>query len=706
MTDAPHPSSPPPGGALRVISSLRLGERVVARCGDGLLAAENALFDAKDTVLRTTDPNTVREAGYMTTAREALGRLAMAGITPEFAYDAARTLAHDVAASFARGETARALAARLGPHELFDGAVYSASAQRYEGVWLDLRALSGALNSPAAPVVLQALHLAAALSEVAPSTTVLLSTSATRRPSERAHFRMILEGTRWLLEALYRLGPNPRPPDAHTTNEERMREVLLARVRERATADASPHLQHHLGELENAITAGNAPRGPIAGGEFAAIERQLAGGEASGVDERIDRLEALHGVSAGTRYLRARAALLRGDTPPLSVATMLSQIVDEDTRFHEASLLAARAWHAAGDSTRARYYARRIVEDPAASDGERLVALEILESTTTTHHSMTPPSVVIDAPTSGIAHVARPRVAHVTQMQLARVPLYPTLGGAPPPHVLPPLSPVNQAAPVEPEPVWDLRPQGRAQTGHRERLDRDPPLRGRPDVDQTDGGRPDVDQIDGGFSDREPSDRRPRNRPPLDREREQPVREQPARGPSDRTAAPRGRPTVRYDPELAESLALPHGATESMLGVNDLPTTAMQARVAMTRLARDLARDYRLWYAKTLRCNVMAVEAMQQHIANRFAGAPISDPGVAWELRRHGALLSEIAARALGGTWVDVAPSEPGYWEMLVPPGTRTRPIGRVYRFVALGNRERDLVSYYLDLDARVRKGR
>jgi hypothetical protein len=681
MTDASHPSSSPPpanGGALRVISSLRLGERVVARCGDGLLAAENALFDAKDTVLRTTDPNTVREAGYMTTAREALGRLAMAGITPEFAYDAARTLAHDVAASFARGETARALAVRLGPHELFDGAVYSAASQRYEGVWLDLRALSAALNLPSAPVVLQALHLAAALSEVAPSTTVLLSTSATRRPSERAHFRMILEGTRWLLEALYRLGPNPRPPDAHTTNEERMREVLLARVRERATADASPHLQHHLGELESAITGGGPPRGgPVGGGEFATIERQLAGGDAFGVDDRIDRLEALHGVSAGTRYLRARAALLRGDAPPLSVATMLSQIVDEDTRFHEASLLAARAWHAAGDSTRARYYARRIVEDPAASDGERLVALEILESTTTTHHSMTPPPVVVDPPAGGGAHNTR------TQL-MTRVPLYPTLGDAPPPEILPPMAASQTPPPmVDATPTRDRRPQGRAQPADRERSDREWPARERPERDRPDRGHPH----------REPA------------QREQPAREQPDGSAPEGAALPRPR-NVRYDPELAESLALPLGASESVLGVNDLPTTAVQARVAMTRLARDLARDYRLWYAKTLRCNVMAVEAMQQHISNRFMGAPISDPGVAWELRRHGALLSEIAARALGGDWVDVAPSEPGYWEMLVPPATRTRPIGRVYRFVALGNRERDLVSYYLDLEARVRQAR
>jgi hypothetical protein len=159
----------------------------------------------------------------------------------------------------------------------------------------------------------------------------------------------------------------------------------------------------------------------------------------------------------------------------------------------------------------------------------------------------------------------------------------------------------------------------------------------------------------------------------------------------------------RYDPELVESLALPLGATESALGVNDLPTTPLQARVAMTRLARALARDYRLWYGTTLRCNVLAIDAMQRHLTARYAGAPLSDPAVAWELRRHGALLSEIMARALGAAWVDVAPTEPGYWAMLIPPSTRTWPIGRVYRFVALGHRERDLLSYYLELESRVR---
>ncbi|HEX4446385.1 MAG TPA: hypothetical protein VH044_06610, partial [Polyangiaceae bacterium] len=354
---------PATANALRVISSLRLGERVVARCGDGLVAAENTLFDAKDTLLRTTDPKTMQEAGFMTTAREALGRLAMAGVTPEFAEDAARALSPDVARSFARGETARAVAPRLGPHELFDGAVYSASAQRYEGVWLDLRALSAELVLPSAPVVLQALHLASALAEVPPTTPLLLSTSATRRPSERTHYRMILEGTRWLLEALRRLGPNPRPQDGHSTNDERVRQVLLARIRERATQDASPSLHQHLADLETAIASGTAPVGPIADPELATIERQLASGDYRGVDRRVDQIERARGVSLGTRYLRAHAALLRGDEAPQSVAAAFSKLADEDGRFHEAAILAARAWLAAGDPARARHHARRIVED-------------------------------------------------------------------------------------------------------------------------------------------------------------------------------------------------------------------------------------------------------------------------------------------------------------------------------------------------------
>jgi hypothetical protein len=140
-----------------------------------------------------------------------------------------------------------------------------------------------------------------------------------------------------------------------------------------------------------------------------------------------------------------------------------------------------------------------------------------------------------------------------------------------------------------------------------------------------------------------------------------------------------------------------------MLGPSELPRTPDQARIQMTRLSRDLGRDYRLWYGKTLGCSLASLEIVQQHLMNRYAGAPPTDPGVVWELRRHGAFLSEILARSLGSTWVDVSPSEPGEWAMLVPPSTMTCPIGKVYRFVALGQRGRDLVGYYLDVASQAR---
>jgi hypothetical protein len=161
---------------------------------------------------------------------------------------------------------------------------------------------------------------------------------------------------------------------------------------------------------------------------------------------------------------------------------------------------------------------------------------------------------------------------------------------------------------------------------------------------------------------------------------------------------------VLYVPELVESLPLPSGCSESDLGGNDRPQTPIAARIAMIRLARDLARDYRLWYRKTLRCDVIGIELMQQHLSRRYVNPIITDDAVAWELRRHGALLSEVLARKLGGVWVDIAPSEPGYWAMALGTDVRTHPIGRVYRFLVQGHRERDLVSYFLEIEKRTRE--
>jgi hypothetical protein len=407
-----------------------------------------------------------------------------------------------------------------------------------------------------------------------------------------------------------------------------VRDALLARVRERASADAAPHLRAHLAGLESALAgAEGRSAGPLADPELWSIEQQLAAGDVQGVPERLRELERVRGNTAALRYLRARAALVGGDEPPSSVAQTLSVIADEDRNFHEAELVAARAWLAAGEEAYARHFARRLAEDVTARDSERVMALEILEATSATTRSQAPPPMV----TSTMPMKAPTRPSGASGAQL----------------------PLQRAAPEAPMEV-------RAE----ELIERAPPGASLPPVASM-----------------------PPPLPPM----------------AARLPARSGSAAVTYDAELVESLALPLGATESVLAIGNWPTTPIQARTAMTRLARSLARDYRLWYGTTLRCNILAVDAMQRHLAHRYAGAKFEDPKVVTELQRHGALLSEILARALDADWVDIAPTEPGYWAMLAPPTTRCWPIGRVYRFVAMGHRERDLVSYYLDIESRSR---
>jgi hypothetical protein len=607
---------------LRVSTTLRLGERVLVRCDDGLLATEYVLFDATDIVLRAADPVTVRETGYITTVRDALARLAAAGVTPELAEEAARSMTPEAVASFTRSASVGAIAPQLGACELFDGAVYRAAGQNYEGAWLDLRALAAAVGGKEAATILQALHLAAALNEVPRGTPLHLSTTnATRdrRPGERTHRRVGLEGAADMPNRLRELAPNPHRVEIDAQRDRLVRDALLARVRERASTDAGAPLRAHLARLENALAVVETrSAGPLADPELWAIEQQLAVGDTKGVRERLDELERVRGSTAALRYLRARAALVGGHEPPSSVAQALTVIANEDRTFHEAELVAARAWLAAGEDAYARHFARRLAEDETARESERVMALEILDATSATTRSQAPPAVATSPP----AQYSHPRTFVHPSGPMVH-------------EVLPPDVPVPRMA------------------------------------------------------------RRGASLPPVVTEPPGPQPEFPPAG--------AGGSKLRYDPELVESLVLPLGASEEVLAIGDWPTTPLQARTAMTRLARSLARDYRLWYGSTLRCNVLAVDAMQRHLAQRYASAALADPKVVAELQRHGALLSEILARAVGGDWVDIAPTEPGYWAMFVPPTTRCWPIGRVYRFVALGHTERDLVDYYLDIEARSR---
>jgi hypothetical protein len=157
----------------------------------------------------------------------------------------------------------------------------------------------------------------------------------------------------------------------------------------------------------------------------------------------------------------------------------------------------------------------------------------------------------------------------------------------------------------------------------------------------------------------------------------------------------------------------------------------MQTRIAMTRLARDIGRDYRLWYGTALKTDLLAIDAMQRHLRRRYPDEPTEEAGLRQlekELMRHGALLSEILARTLGAEWVDVSSEHPGQWAMVirphaqgdrptyddparsdrpmrdVPPSVRVWPIGRVYRFYRQGHRESDLVAFYLDLETYAKR--
>jgi hypothetical protein len=154
--------------------------------------------------------------------------------------------------------------------------------------------------------------------------------------------------------------------------------------------------------------------------------------------------------------------------------------------------------------------------------------------------------------------------------------------------------------------------------------------------------------------------------------------------------------------ELAEHLALPAGvATDARL--DTLPHSVLEARVQFTLLARELGLDYRLKRGIDLRADASGLEAMQTVLLEMFPDRVVHNVDEAYELRRHGALVAEILARRLDAQWVDITPKELGHWAMIVPPDTRVWPFGRVARLVQQGHKERDLVSYFFELQSRAR---
>jgi hypothetical protein len=168
-------------------------------------------------------------------------------------------------------------------------------------------------------------------------------------------------------------------------------------------------------------------------------------------------------------------------------------------------------------------------------------------------------------------------------------------------------------------------------------------------------------------------------------------------------------PASEASPQRLETLALPAGVTDEPPPSNELPSNPAGARLACTYLARELGRELRLRHGVEIQDDLEGLEIAQRYLRETFVDGRVRSAVEERDIMRHGAFISELVARRLSGVWVEVQSRDAGTWAMLVPGFSRPNevariwPFGRVLRFVVMGHKERDLVSYYLELEARVR---
>jgi hypothetical protein len=601
-------------------ASLVVGERVVSYCDDGLLEVEYALFDQDDVTVSASLGFGAREQGYSTTAKRARERLRAGGITPELVSDTFAAVRGPKLCDLARAPVVRLVLDHLTACEAFEGGAFSARTRTYAGVWLDLRALATACPLAGAAHLLQALHLASVLDDVADDSPVRLLTAALtagRRPGARTWSRVRFEGTSrlaWVLNAMQTVSRTAQL-DEVAPEQNDVRGELLANLRARTSVSLERARLYAIAEvLSRAQHVTPAYGTPFASACAAsATESATTALDKTPLPRPAPETEPTSADDPRLAFdeLGVHAEMLKVDAHLHDVARLLSAMSDGSATPPELAVLAARAWLAAGHPARARSLAKKVMRCRGAPSHIRLDAIDILRSTLPKREA-----------------VALPVPAAASERATSAPPLSP---------------PPSQPAP----PRGPAAPPGRVP----------PPL--------------------------------PRRRPPS------------ARVPSPLPPSPM---RFRPDPsELVESLSLPQSANEDMLREGARPREPLHARIAMTRLARSLGRDYRLWYGTILKTDAIAIDAMQRHLRRAFDGA--CDPRLARhieaDLTRHGALLSELLARGLGGVWVDVRSELPGQWAMSVPPDLRVWPLERVYRFFRQGHREADLVAFYLELEAR-----
>jgi hypothetical protein len=166
-------------------------------------------------------------------------------------------------------------------------------------------------------------------------------------------------------------------------------------------------------------------------------------------------------------------------------------------------------------------------------------------------------------------------------------------------------------------------------------------------------------------------------------------------------------PEGEVDVEMLEMLGLPPGMGDEPPPHDEAPRSPAAARLVCTYLARELGRELRMRHGIELRSDVEGLEMAQRYLCETITVDRARAPQEEREVMRHGAFLSELLARRLHARWADLESSDPGRWAMLVLSRShpeemcRVWPFRRVLRFVAQRHRERDLVSYYLQLEAR-----
>ncbi len=686
---------------------LIVGGQVVVRADAGPLEAEYALFHPDCIELRTTEPGAVREAGYRTTAFEARARLADAGVTPQLAETAAATVRPHLATWYARGPVVRRAVAELGAAEMFDGRTFVSATRAYEGRWLDVANFTAGFEDPPELArALQAMHLAALLTEVPDDADVYLATlclTQSQRPGVRTFRRVTLgDVAKWPL-LLAEAGATRAAPSMREAGPTRV-EVLdwLSARKQNALSSARERAER----IERSLATTPQPpprlssrvppsRGPLSDPVAWSIEAQLDAGEANAALARIDMMERAGGSSPCVVYLRSRASLMLKREDPQVIAERISTLA-ASASFDELELLAAQAWAAAGNLSRALPYARVLASNPQAADELRSRAKQLVDVA----QSARPPTFERSEglPAAGPrARTGMPARGPSGKRTTAAVPS-PPMREAVPARATVPLQPVPQQEAsgivrrASPLPavlaVGDVssgpttpRVASSAPAAPR-RNERDiatmpPPSPAELDNPALDS-HADIESVSGD-----------------DRTLAKGVSRPAFRAVTTNTTPPQ---LALGRPEIAECFDDPNPpATLADIRVR----AAYEARLHCTAMARELGMLYRTQHGVELRNDVASLEAIQAELVGRYHDTGVRTVAAMIDLRRHGAFLSEMIARTLRATWLDVSPKELGHWTMFVPPDTRVWPFARVLRFVTMGSKERDLVAYFLELHAR-----